>query len=118
MEVRGAIFLLRPGCLGAEPTRRGGSGPSTSSGTLGPVVGGGERGGDFPLQKKRAGLLTNWNFESILNAQVYSLWYFSACMPEELTMKKDVAASAAEAEIYLAIPHIALLTICSRLATL
>ena len=33
-------------------------------------------------------------------------------------MKKDVAASAAEAEIYLAIPHIALLTICSRLATL
>lgn len=33
-------------------------------------------------------------------------------------MKKDVAASAAEAEIYLANPHIALLTICSRLATL
>ena len=32
---------------------------------------------------------------------------FSACMPEELTMKKDVAASAAGAEIYLAIPHIA-----------
>ena len=26
-----------------------------------------------------------------------SLWYFVACMPEELTMKKDVAASAAEA---------------------
>ena len=28
-------------------------------------------------------------------------------MPEELTMKKDVAASVAGAEIYLAIPHIA-----------
>ena len=28
---------------------------------------------------------------------MYSLWHFDACMPEELTMKKDVAASAAEA---------------------
>ena len=63
------------------------------------------------------GLLTNWIFESIFSAQVCSLWRFFACMPEELTMKKDVAASAAGAEIYLAIPHIALLTICSRLAT-
>ena len=56
-----------------------------------------QRGGDFPLQKNRAGLLTNWIFESIFSAQVYSLWYFVACMPEELTMKKDVAASAAGA---------------------
>ena len=50
-----------------------------------------------PFKKNRVGLLTNWIFESIFSAQVYSLWYFSACMPEELTMKKDVAASAAEA---------------------
>ena len=49
------------------------------------------------FKKNRAGLLTNWIFESIFSAQVCSLWYFSACMPEELTMKKDVAASAAEA---------------------
>ena len=70
-----------------------------------------------PFKKNRAGLLTNWIFEFIFSAQVCSLWCFFACMPEELTMKKDVAASAAEAEIYLAIPHIALLTICSRLAT-
>ena len=49
------------------------------------------------FQKNRAGLLTNGIFESIFSAQVYSLWYFVACMPEELTMKKDVAASAAEA---------------------
>ena len=41
--------------------------------------------------------MTNWIFESIFSAQVYSLWCFSACMPEELTMKKDVAASAAGA---------------------
>ena len=33
-------------------------------------------------------------------------------------MKKDVVASAAGAEIYLAIHHIDLLTICSQLATL
>ena len=50
-----------------------------------------------PFKKNRVGLLTNWIFESIFSAQVYSLWYFSACMPEELTMKKDVAASAAGA---------------------
>ncbi len=44
------------------------------------------------------GLLTNWIFEFIFSAQVCSLWcFFSACMPEELTMKKDVAASAAGA---------------------
>ena len=49
------------------------------------------------FSENRAGLLTNGIFESISSAQVYSLWCFSACMPEELTMKKDVAASAAEA---------------------
>ena len=41
--------------------------------------------------------MTNWIFESIFSAQVYILWYFSACMPKELTMKKDVAASVAGA---------------------
>ena len=41
--------------------------------------------------------MTNWIFESIFSAQVCSLWRFYACMPEELTMKKDVAASAAGA---------------------
>ena len=41
--------------------------------------------------------MTNWIFEFIFSAQVCSLWCFSACMPEELTMKKDVAASAAGA---------------------
>ena len=41
--------------------------------------------------------MTNWIFESIFSAQVCSLWYFVACMPEELTMKKDVTASAAGA---------------------
>ena len=39
-----------------------------------------KRGGDFPhqnnFQKNRAGLLTNWIFESIFSAQVCSLWYF------------------------------------------
>ena len=50
------------------------------------------------FQKNRTGLLTNWIFESIFSAQVCSLWRFSACMPEELTMKKDVAASAAGAD--------------------
>ena len=48
------------------------------------------------MPKNLAGLLTNWIFEFIFSAQAYSLWYFVACMPEELTMKKDVAASAAD----------------------
>lgn len=33
-------------------------------------------------------------------------------------MKKDVVANVAFTENYLAIPHVALLTACSRLATL
>ena len=44
--------------------------------TLGPVVGEGKRGGDLPLLKNRAGLLTNWIFESTFSAQVCSLWRF------------------------------------------
>ena len=38
------------------------------------------------FRRNRAGLLTNWIFESMFSAQVYSLWHFDACMPEELTM--------------------------------
>ena len=49
--------------------------------------------------------MTNGILESIFSAQVYSLWRFSACMPEELTMKKDVAASADKNEIVVYQPE-------------
>ena len=72
-----------------------------SSGTLGPVVGEGKRGGDFPHQNNfqkiaRAYWQTGFlNLHLVHKCVVFGV--FDACMPEELTMKKDVAASAAGA---------------------